>query len=233
MRVRILGVAATFAALIALVAVYVVYFLESAPATVSAAVMNSDGSANLTIQTVGSYGRHPFPDWVSYMVKNQSGKWIHSTIWKLPPHTLIHVTVTQYDSQTGLRNNFLGQIRGTVGGVASYTTTGQTGKGSGLPAYNNTSLSVLPPALAAHTFTVPDLDLSVPLVGISNATTNICAVAPCTPNFAHTTIRFSFKTPGPGSYRWQCLVPCAFAFLYGFGGPMQTIGYMDGLLEVA
>ncbi|HEX2702014.1 MAG TPA: hypothetical protein VHM72_01100, partial [Solirubrobacteraceae bacterium] len=142
MRVRLLAVLATFAALIALVAVYVVYFLESSPPAVSA-VINSDGSANLTLQVVGSYGQHPFPDWVSYLVKNQSGKWIHSTIWKLPPHTLIHVTVTQYDSQTGLRNNFLGQIRGTVGGVASYTTTGQTGKGSGLPAYNNTSLSVL------------------------------------------------------------------------------------------
>jgi hypothetical protein len=27
-------------------------------------------------------------------------------------------------------------------------------------------------------------------------------------------------------------VPCAAGFLAGFGGPMQTIGYMDGFLEV-
>jgi hypothetical protein len=232
MRVRVLGVLTTLAALVALVVVYVIYFLESAPPAVSA-VINKDGSANLTIQVVGAYGHAPFPDWVSYLVRNPQGKWVHSTIWKLPPHEMVHVTVYQYDSQTGLRNNFLSQIRGTVGGVAYYTDTGNTGKGSGLPAYNNTPLSVLPPSSPAHTFTVPDLDLSVPLVGISNATNNICGAAPCTPNYAHTTITFSFKTPGAGSYRWQCFVPCAYAFLYGFGGPMQTIGYMDGLLEVS
>jgi len=230
--VRILGVAATLAALVALVAVYVVYFLEASPATVSTAVMNSDGSANLTLQVVGAYGKHPFPDWVSYLVKDTSGEWRHTTIWKLPAHTLVHVTVYQFDSQTGLRNNFLAQVRGTVGGTATYTDTGNTGKGSGLPVYNNTALSVLPPAEPAHTFTVPGIDLSVPLVGISNATENVCGVAPCSMKYAHTTIAFSFRTPGAGSYRWQCFVPCAFAFLYGFGGPMQTVGYMDGLLDV-
>jgi hypothetical protein len=232
MRVRLLAVLATFAALIALVAVYVVYVLESGPPAV-AAVINRDGSASLTLQVVGSYGQHPFPDWVSYLVKDPSGRWRHTTIWKLPAHELVHVTVYQFDSQTGLRNNFLAQVRGTVGGVATYTDVGNTGKGSGLPPYNNTTLSVLPPSEPAHTFTVPDLDLSVPLVGISNATSNVCAVAPCPMHFAHTTISFSFRTPGAGTYRWQCFVPCAFAFLYGFGGPMQTIGYMDGLLEVA
>jgi len=33
-------------------------------------------------------------------------------------------------------------------------------------------------------------------------------------------------------YRWQCFVPCGLGFLYGNGGPMQTIGFMDGFLEV-
>ncbi len=40
-------------------------------------------------------------------------------------------------------------------------------------------------------------------------------------------------TPGPGTYRWQCFVPCAAAFIFGNGGPMQTIGWMSGLLEVS
>jgi hypothetical protein len=231
MRLRILGVAATFAVLIALVVVYLLYFLEQAPEAISA-TQTGPHSANLTLQTVGSYGKHPFPDWVSYMGRDSSGQWKHTTYYKVPPNSIIHVTIYQFDSQTGLRNNFLGEIRGTVGGVASYTDTGQTGKGSGLPTYNNTPLSVLPPALAAHTFTVPDLDLSVPLVGISNATSNVCAVAPCSMKYAHTTITFSFRSPASGTYRFQCLVPCAFGFLYGFGGPMQTIGYMDGLIEV-
>jgi hypothetical protein len=49
---------------------------------------------------------------------------------------------------------------------------------------------------------------------------------------AHRTIEFTFRTGKPGHYRWQCFVPCAAGFLYGFGGPMQTIGYMDGYLDV-
>ncbi len=36
----------------------------------------------------------------------------------------------------------------------------------------------------------------------------------------------------PGTYRWQCFVPCGLAFLLGNGGPMQTIGYMTGNMEV-
>jgi hypothetical protein len=27
-------------------------------------------------------------------------------------------------------------------------------------------------------------------------------------------------------------VPCAAGFLDGFGGPMQTLGYMDGFIDV-
>jgi hypothetical protein len=222
-------VLATLAVLIAFVGIYFIFILEEAPAAISAVVKN--GQAYLTLQTDGSWGNHPYPDWVTYMAKDASGQWKHTTIWDVPPHTIVHVTLYQFDSQTGLRNNFLGQVRGTVGNVARYTDTGTS---SGLPKYDDTALSVLNPNFAAHTFTAPDLNLSVPLLGISNnAPANaICAVGPCGMNFAHTVITFSFKSPGKGNYRWQCIVPCAFAFLDGFGGPMQTIGYMDGWIQV-
>jgi len=61
---------------------------------------------------------------------------------------------------------------------------------------------------------------------------NQCDAAPCPLAKAHRTITFSFRTGSPGRYRWQCFVPCAAGFIYGFGGPMQTIGYMDGFLNV-
>jgi hypothetical protein len=45
---------------------------------------------------------------------------------------------------------------------------------------------------------------------------------------------FSFRTPrNPGVFRWQCFVPCGGGFLDGNGGPMQTIGFMMGNMEVA
>ena len=175
---------------------------------------------NLTIQTVGSIGFGAHPTWVTYMVKSPSGKWLHSTDWKLPANTVINVTVLQFDSGSPLRNQEWGQASGINGSTVSLngkpfnTYDSYTGNGVG------------------HTFTVPALGLDVPLVGISSNATNTCGVAPCGTNYDHNTITFSFKTPGPGSFPWQCFVPCALGYLYGNGGPMSTQGYMGGFLEV-
>jgi len=166
---------------------------------------------------VPSYGHAPDPDWVSYLGRDGGGKWRHTTIYRVPAHTLVHVTVYQYDSATGLRNPFLGQVRGTVGGVAQM---------------NGKTYGVLDPNDASHTFTIPDLGVSVPLPGVGNNAKNQCSVAPCTLAEAHNTITFTFMSPGPGEYRWQCFVPCAAGFLFGNGGPMQTIGWMSGYVEV-
>jgi hypothetical protein len=84
----------------------------------------------------------------------------------------------------------------------------------------------------AHTFTVPSMGVSVPLFGVPATAKNTCAVAPCTTNFAHETDRFTFHTGAAGVYRWQCFVPCGLGFLYGNGGPMSTLGYMGGFLDV-
>ena len=216
MRVRGVAVAATFSGLIALVVLYIVFFLTSAPAAISAVTTN--GTAQLTLQTVPSFGHHPFPDWVSYLAKDSSGHWQHTTIFKVPAHTLVKVTIYQYDGASGLRNNFLAKVQGTKGGVE---------------VLNGKAVSTINPDDAAHTFSVPDLDINVPMPGVDANAKNQCAVAPCTLAEAHNTITFSFVSPGPGTYRWQCFVPCALAFLYGNGGPMQTIGYMDGLIEVS
>jgi hypothetical protein len=215
MRGRALGVAGVLAVLLALVAVYVVDFLVVAPPAVSAVV--SGGSAHLTLQTVQSFGHAPDPDWVSYLGEDQSGHWQHTTIYKVPAHTLVTVTIYQFDTATGLRNNFLAQIRGTQGGTATY---------------NGKTFSTLNPDLTSHTFTVPDLGISVPLGGVGDNAKNQCSVAPCSLSEAHTTITFSFMSPGKGTYRWQCFVPCAAGTYFGFGGPMQTLGWMSGEIEV-
>jgi hypothetical protein len=212
---RIAGVSVILAVLIAAVVFYAADFLASAPAAVSAVMQN--GTAHLTLQTMALYGHAPDPDWVSYMAEDSSGHWRHSTIFKVPAHTLVTVTLYQFDTATGLRNPFLAQVRGTAGGVAMI---------------NGKPVSVLSPDLASHTFTVPDLGVSVPLPGVPSNAKNLCSAGPCTLAEAHTTIVFSFRTPGPGTYRWQCFVPCAVGFYFGNGGPMQTIGWMSGELEV-
>jgi hypothetical protein len=199
----------------ALVVWYVVGYVISLPSTVPQA--SAAGVTNVTVQTVASYGHQPHPDWVSYLVKNSKGQWVHSTIWKVPAHSLVRMTVLQYDTATGLRNPFLGQARGVVGGTI--TIDGKTVK-------------ALDPDLASHTFTVPDLGVSVPLKGVGDDAPNQCSVTPCTMAQAHTTTTFEFHTGAPGYIRWQCFVPCGAGWLYGFGGPMQTVGWMDGYLRV-
>lgn len=51
---------------------------------------------------------------MSYLVRRPDGSWKQSTIFEVPAHSTIHVTVFQYDSQTGLRNPFFGRTQGLV-----------------------------------------------------------------------------------------------------------------------
>jgi hypothetical protein len=197
-----------------LIAYYVVGYLRVSPPNVRAATTN--GGASLTLQTVASLGFGPHPDWVSYLVQNSQGKWVHSTNLTVPANSLVHVKVYQYDTATGLRNPFWGQPQGLVGD----------------PSVDGKPFKELDPDLASHTFAIPELHVSVPLKGVADDAKNQCSVAPCTLKEAHTTVEFTFRTAKKGTYRWQCFVPCAAAFILGFGGPMQSYGYMDGLLHV-
>ncbi|MGA2924473.1 MAG: hypothetical protein ABSG43_00555 [Solirubrobacteraceae bacterium] len=213
---RVLGTIVVTAILVVAAFVYVADVLVVEPATVSATVIGR--TAHLTLQTMPSWGHAPDPDWVTYMVQDPRGRWRHTTIFKVPAHTLVTVTLYQYDTATGLRNPFLAQVRGTEGGVA---------------AFNGKPMSVIDPDDASHTFTIPDLGVSVPLPGVADNAPNQCSAGPCTPAESHNTITFSFMTPGPGNYRWQCFVPCGAGFIFGNGGPMQTLGWMSGELEVS
>lgn len=175
---------------------------------------------NLTVQTVGAIGFGPHPTWVSYLVKDPTtGKWVHDTSWQLPAHTVINVTVYEYDSGSPLRNQQWGQVQGTTTGTAVFN-------GKPFSVFNsNTGNGV------AHTFAVSSFGVSVPLIGVS-ASSNVCGSSPCHFNSSHNIETFSFKTPGAGSYNWQCFVPCGLGYLYGNGGPMSTQNYMGGELEV-
>ena len=91
----------------------------------------------------------------------------------------------------------------------------------------------LDPDLASHTFAIPDLGVSVPLKGVADNAKNQCSVARAR-SLRRTRRSSSRSAPAStGTYRWQCFVPCAAGFILGFGGPMQSVGYMDGYLHVA
>ncbi len=211
---RIASVLAGTAVTAVLVAYYIATWVVNYPPAVDAA---SAPSNDVTLQTVAAYGHSPHSSWVSYYVK-QGSEWRHSTVINLPAHSLVHITIINFDGQSGLRNPLWARPIGVVGGITV----------DGKPT------SALDPDAASHSFAVPDLGISVPVLGVGDNAPNQCATAaPCPIGTAHTTTTFTIRTGAPGHYRWQCFVPCAAGFINGFGGPMQTVGFMDGYLNVA
>jgi hypothetical protein len=202
-------------------AIFVVaHYLLGGPPTVDYTAAAS-GQVNVTMQTDASSDPAAVPDhptWVSYFIKSPAtGKWVHTTLFQVPAHTRVNVTILGYDGSTPVRNQVWGQVTGTTGGTAHFG-------GKAVQTVNGWN----GPYLIQHTFAIPSLNLSVPV----EAGPASCTNGPCTGK-DHSTTTFSFVTPAqPGAYRWQCFVPCGLDFLDGNGGPMQTIGYMSGNMQV-
>jgi hypothetical protein len=160
----------------------------------------------------------PQIEWVTYCP---------TTSLEVPANSTITVTILQYDSASGLVNNYFHVVQGTVGGVAFY---------------NNKRMSQINPDDAAHTFTIqstPDspypIFVSVPLLGVpDNANPNAVTVNG-NPYPKPNVITFQFKTGPAGiTYIWKCYVPCGSdaGIPFGFSGPMATTGFMDGTMTV-
>lgn len=221
-RARIVLVGLFFATVAGLIVYGTAAYLRQNPPNVNFVAGHQTGQpVNITVQTVGAIGYGQHPTWVSYLIQDRAGKWVHSTQWQLPAHTRINVTLEEYDSGSPLRNPALDLVQGTANG--NYLLNGKPvslvngAQGNGI----------------AHTFTVPVLGISVPLAGVNGSGKTFCnQPAPCPLSAEHNTINFSFTTPGAGQYQWQCFIPCGLSYLDGNGGPMQTVGFMDGFLKV-
>ena len=212
-RIAIITLAAL--AISTAIGLYVYHYLH-APKAVST-VKTAPRRASLVLGTTpaaGSVGGSK--SWVSYLVR-QNGQWGHTTVFTVPAHSLIHVTIYNFDGASALRNPYLARPQGMVGNHISV---------------DGKSVDSIDPNDASHTFAVPALGLILAIPGVADDAKNQCGYAPCPMSNAHRTIKFTFHTTTPGHYRWQCFVPCAAGWIDGFGGPMQTIGYMDGFLNV-
>ena len=86
----------------------------------------------------------------------RTATWVHTTIFQVPAHTRINVTIYQFDSGSPLRNQQLGQVTGTIGGSRARL--------NGKPfSVNNSNVG----NGVGHTFSIPTLGISVPLAGNS------------------------------------------------------------------
>jgi hypothetical protein len=197
----------------------VINFLLSSP-PVEAYTTAADGQVHVTMQEDPQNTVTNKPDWVSYFIKSPTtGQWVHTTLFQVPAGATVDMTILGYDGCTPLRNPFWGKVTGTIGNVADV---------NGKPTKVINSWSG---CNVGHTFSIPGIGLNVPMASPS-LTASLCGTSPCTSG-PHEVMTFKFKVPTtPGDYFWQCRVPCGGGFIDGFGGPMQTIGYMTGNMEV-
>jgi hypothetical protein len=216
-RVGTLTVA--FLAVVAGGSFLVIHYLLGGP-PVESFTAGSGGQVNIVMQEDPQNTVTSKPDWVSYFIKSPTtGQWVHTTLFQVPAGVTVHMTILGYDGCTPLRNPFFGKVTGTVGNV-EYVDGKRT---SVINSYSGCNVG--------HTFSIPGIGLNVPM-DTPSVTATLCGTSPCTSG-PHKTMQFTFHTPKtPGNYFWQCRVPCGGGFLDGFGGPMQTIGFMTGNMEV-
>lgn len=214
-----------------------VYYIGSASQLPTVSYKASGGQVNVTLQEDASNDSTTRPDWVTYYTQDPTSKqWLHTTLFSVPANTKVNVTIYGYDGCTPLRNNYWGQIQGTIGNTVTVTQFNKNNHPLG-GAQTTSLINSWSDCTVGHTFAIPDLGLFVPVASpnAQNSANNLCGSPPCTPTSggAYSLETFSFMSPSQtGSYRWQCLVPCGGGFLNGNGGPMQTLGWMAGFMNV-
>lgn len=190
-------------------------------ATVRGTVQTSQGALPHAFLNLATYpdslqgvhgkdgGAHP--DWVTYGPTSNL---------RVPAHSLVTVTIKQYDSGDTITNPYFAKVHGTVGGTA---------------IVNGKTVRAIPADSVGHTFTLhaaptnqDPLFVSVALPALPDSATPLPNSLYPKPNV----VTFSFITGGRGDYVWNCEFPCGDGFYASFGGPMSTRGYMSGTLTV-
>lgn len=169
--------------------------LSGSPATSAQAAANTTTHVALDIMPVKPGG--PSANWPAYMP---------STPLTVPANTVVTVTIRNFDLGDAplSASSPFSKVQGTIDGTA--TVDGK-------------QYAALDPTKVAHTFTIPQLKVNVPIPGD----------APNNDSFL--TVTFSFRTGKAGVYTFECLAPCGTDS--GFGGPMASMAYMKGTLTVA
>lgn len=161
----------------------------------------------------GPHGKDggPEPDWVTYGP---------STHLVMPAHSLVTVTIEQYDSGGEITNHYFAQVHGTLDGTE--TVDGKV-------------VTEVDPMEVGHTFTLHSLVqagqdplfVNAPLPATADDAANLANGYPAPHH-----VTFSFVTKGPGEYVFNCEYPCGDGTYANFGGPMSTRGYMSGTVTV-
>lgn len=130
----------------------------------------------------------------------------------LPANRLIQLTIVSYDTPTSGSTDQMGKVNGTVGGNV-YMINGTTAMGTDMMQSWGGNVTAVPVAYLAHTFTVPQLGINLPVVG------------------GNTEVAYLYLTK-TGTFMWYCQTPCGFGPT-GMDGAMSKSGWMVGQITVS
>ncbi len=234
--VRAAALLVAVAAVVGLGIFVALYYIGGESALTTVHYTASNGQVNVVLQEDPQNNSSSRPDWVSYYVQDpNSHQWVHTTLFSIPANTKVNVTIYGYDGCTPLRNNFFSQVQGTIGDAVTVSQFDQHGK----EYVTNQTMSVInswSDCNVGHTFAIPAMGLYVPVASpnANLSANNLCSSSPCTTSGNPYSLEtFSFMAPDhAGVFRWQCFVPCGGGYIDGNSGPMQTLGYMMGEMDV-
>lgn len=129
-----------------------------------------------------------------------------------PANSTVSVQIVNFDDGTAplvADSIKYATVTGVVGNQATAATLTPSSPNTPGPA---STFSKLDPKDVAHTFTIADLQLNVPIPVTSIVT-------------------FAIQTGKPGDHKWKCESPCG-SGSDGMAGAMQSDAYMEGVLHV-
>ena len=130
----------------------------------------------------------------------------------LPVNRLIELTIVNYDDgNASLTNPGYANVQGTVNGTITYVSNdnvNSTQESGGIVVKGGQTVSSVPAADIAHTFTIPSLGINIPVPVSSTVTAFI-------------------KIDRAGTYTWFCETACG-SGPTELAGAMDTSGWMTG-----
>ena len=176
----------------------------------SKAIAQQSGSFKLTVMEIMDTAWNSSIAQPQFTVMGANGLQPARNI-ELPVHTLIQLTIISYDTPTANSLDSEGKVAGTVGSTV-YLINGTSAMGTDVSqAWGENVTSVLGAALA-HTFTIQQLGINIPVVG------------------GDTEIVYLYLNQ-TGTFPWLCLTPCGFGPT-GMQGAMSNAGWMQGQVTV-
>lgn len=130
----------------------------------------------------------------------------------LPAHATVTVHIINFDGADDMSQlSMYAKVTGTVDNTVTVQDMSSDDPNNLGSPTTSSALDVA--SGVSHTFTIPQLDVNVPIAPQAVTT-------------------FTIKTGDAGTYTWQCMVPCG-TDPNGNGGAMITPDFMKGTLTIA